>query len=70
MYGGYGSGKGTTLMQDFPGDEFTWELIPNSPDAVWRVELSEDPRSYSYMLFLHDELLFKARFDLENPVAQ
>ena len=70
MYGGYGNGKGTALMQDFPADDYTCELIPTSCDAVWRVELSEDLRSYSYMLLYHDELLFHARFDLENPVAQ
>ena len=70
MYGGYGVGKGTALRQDFPGDEYTCGLIPTACNAVWRVEFSEDPLSYSYMLLYHDELIFKARFDLENPADQ
>ncbi len=69
MYGGYGSGRGTAMKQDFPADEYTCGLIPTSCHAVWRVELSENPRTYSYMLFSHDELLFRGVFDLENPIS-
>ncbi len=70
MYGGYGSGEGSALLQGFPADEYTCDLIPTSCYAVWRVELTEEPQSFSYLLFSHDELLFRARFDLENPLEE
>ncbi len=70
MYGGYADGNGSALRQDFPADEYTCELIPTSCHAVWRVELTEDPRSFSYMLLSHGEELFRARFDLEHPYGE
>jgi hypothetical protein len=70
MYGGYADGSGTAFWQNFPADEYTCEMLPNSCHADWRVELSEDKTTYSYSLFNYGELLFRAEFDLTLPLEQ
>ncbi|MDR4988962.1 MAG: hypothetical protein RG741_09025 [Bacteroidales bacterium] len=69
MYGGYADGTGTSLLQSFPADEYTCELIPTSCDAVWRVFLSEDLSAFTYQLLYRDELLFEGTFDISNNIA-
>lgn len=68
MYGGYADGEGTHYRQDFPADEYTCEMLPTACNAVWRVELTEDPPAFSYSLFDDGELLFSATFDLSEPL--
>lgn len=68
MYGGYADSEGTAFRQDFPADQYTCELLPTACEAVWRVELTEDPKTFRYSLFSEDGLLFTAAFDLEKPL--
>lgn len=68
LYGGYADGTGTGFWQNFPADDYTCEMLPNSCHADWRVELSEDLLTFSYSLFNYGELLFRAEFDLGMPI--
>ncbi len=69
MYGGYADGQGTSLLQSFPADDYTCELIPTSCDAVWRVFLSEDLSTFSYQLRYQEELLFEGAFDITKNIV-
>lgn len=68
MYGGYSDGLGTSLLQNFPADEYTCELLPTACDAVWRVFLSEDLSAFTYQLLDQGELLFEGTFDISRPI--
>lgn len=69
MYGGYADGDGTSLLQNFPADDYTCEMLPTSCDAVWRVFLSEDLSTFSYQLLYQEELLFEGAFDISKNIA-
>ena len=69
MYGGYSDGLGTSILQSFPADEYTCDMIPTSCDAVWRVFLSEDLSTFTYQLLYQDELLFEGAFDISKNIA-
>ncbi len=69
LYGGYADGDGTTLLQSFPADEYTCELIPTACNAVWRVFLSEDLLTFTYQLLYQEELLFEGSFDISRNIA-
>ncbi len=69
MYGGYSDGLGTSLLQSFPADEFTCEMLPTACNAIWRVFLSEDLKTFSYQLHYGDELLFEGAFDISKNIA-
>jgi hypothetical protein len=68
MYGGYADESGTGFWQNFPADDYTCDMLPNSCHAQWRVELSQDLQTFSYALFNYGELLFRAEFDLGRPL--
>lgn len=67
-YGGWADTTGTMLVQHFPADEFTAQLIPAAETNVWTWEFSEDKKSFSYILKRHGALRFSAKFDLTKPI--
>ncbi|TVR44265.1 MAG: hypothetical protein EA394_00355 [Bacteroidia bacterium] len=69
MYGGYADGNGTSLLQSFPADDYTCEMLPTACNAVWRVFLSDDFSTFSYQLLYGDELLFEGAFDISKNIA-
>ncbi len=68
LYGGYSDGLGDQFEQNFPADDYTCELIPTSCHAIWTVKFSEDLTTFSYMLSSEGELIFRADFDLTEPL--
>lgn len=68
LYGGYGDGKGDRLMQRFPADDYTCQLLPDNCNSIWQVELTEDPGTFNYSLFSGNNLVFTATFDLTKPL--
>lgn len=68
-YGGWANDEGTPFLQRFPADEHTISLRESLQSHIWVIELSEDMSTYSYSLFLYDNLYFRADFDLINPIA-
>jgi hypothetical protein len=68
LYGGYADSSGDAYCQNFPADEYTCDMLPNSCTAEWRVKLSDDLSTFRYMLFSDGELFFEAAFDLSNPM--
>ncbi len=69
MYGGYADGDGTSLLQSFPADDYTCEMLPTACNAIWRVFLSEDLSTFSYQLMYGEELLFEGAFDISKNIA-
>ena len=67
-YGGWASDEGDHLKQRFPADEHTISLRDNLRSHIWKIELSEDLTTYSYSLYLYDDLYFRADFDLTKPL--
>ncbi len=67
-YGGWADTTGSSLVQHFPADEFTAQLIPAAQTNVWSWEFSEDKKSFSYILKRHGNLRFSAKFDLSKSV--
>ncbi len=67
-YGGWASDDGDHLNQRFPADDYTISLRDNLRSHIWKIELSEDLTTYSYSLYLYDDLYFRADFDLTNPI--
>jgi hypothetical protein len=68
LYGGYADSMGTPFTQNFPADPFTCEQYPTSCNATWTVSISPDLTTFSYQLKNFGELLFKADFNLANPL--
>jgi len=68
MYGGYATDQGTPLVQYFPADEYTCELIPYACTNEWTVEIAEDFSKLTYRLTRGGVLRFEAAFDLTNPI--
>ncbi len=69
MYGGYADGHGTSLLQSFPADEYTCEMLPTACNAIWRVFLSDDLSTFSYQLLYEEELLFEGAFDISKNIS-
>ncbi|TVQ12274.1 MAG: hypothetical protein EA361_11380 [Bacteroidetes bacterium] len=68
LYGGYADGTGTAFKQHFPADDYTIELLVDTLNRQWNVVLSEDMTNFSYQLQYHGEIVFRADFDLTNPL--
>jgi hypothetical protein len=68
-YGGWANEEGTPLIQRFPADEYTISLRESLKSHIWVIELSEDLSTYSYSLYLYENLYFRADFDLVNPIS-
>ena len=70
MYGGYAKAGGTAYRQGFPADEYTAKLLPAAATNEWETVLSEDQKTFSYILKRGGELRFQADFDLTKPVGR
>jgi hypothetical protein len=67
-YGGYSTDEGNELHQFFPADDYTISLRDNLRSHIWTIELSDDLSTFSYSLYLYENLYFRADFDLNNPI--
>jgi hypothetical protein len=64
-YGGDSDQKiSNRLIQYFPADEFTSNLIPAAKTNRWIMQFSDDKKRFYYILERNKELRFKAEFDL------
>jgi len=70
MYGGWASDEGTPIVQYFPADEYTAELIPDAETNVWMMELNPETNEFVYYLERHNEPRFRAVFDLTTPLTE
>ena len=68
LYGGYSDSKGSDLIQCFPEDEYTIELLSDHVSRQWNIVLSEDMSTMTYELYADDELVFAVEFDLTKPL--
>lgn len=68
LYGGYAEGSGTGLFQCFPADNYTNKLLNDDFKRQWNVFFDDDLSKLTYELFLDDELVFAAEFDMTNPI--
>lgn len=64
LYGGYATDAGNAFVQYFPADAFTCELIDYACNNEWVVMLSDDMKTFSYVLKLDGVKRFQADFDL------
>ena len=69
LYGGYSDGTGTAFAQYFPADQYTIELLVDTLNRQWNIILDENLQNFSYQLQYHGEIVFRADFDLSNPIA-
>ncbi|HZI00026.1 MAG TPA: hypothetical protein VEX63_02695 [Flavisolibacter sp.] len=70
MYGGYANTAGNAVQQFFPADDYTAKLIPAAATNEWNMVISEDRKTFSYILKRNGQLRFRADFDLTRPVSQ
>ncbi|QNP52589.1 hypothetical protein [Hymenobacter qilianensis] len=70
MYGGYAKAGSTLYSQSFPADDYTAKLIPAAATNEWSTVLSEDRKTFSYILKRDGQLRFQADFDLTKPLSQ
>lgn len=68
MYGGWANDNGSEFLQRFPADEESIALRENIRSHIWQIKLSEDLSTFSYSLYLYDDLYFQADFDLTDPI--
>lgn len=68
LYGGYADGTGTAFKQHFPADAYTIDLLTDTLNRQWNVVLNEEMTTFSYQLQYHGEIVFRADFDLTNPL--
>ncbi len=67
-YGGWNDGRGSELIQFFPADSETIAMRDGLESHIWVMELSEDHSTFSYSLYLYNDLYFRADFDLTDPI--
>ena len=70
QYGGYAHVKGTARQQFFPADAFTAKLLPAAAGNEWNLLISEDGKTFSYILKRDGQLRFRADFDLTKPLSK
>lgn len=68
LYGGYADSRGNALVQVFPADQYTADLIDGGGGNVWTVSISEDKSTFIYRLDRDGEKRFVIEFDLTNPL--
>ena len=68
-YGGYAATGGTAHMQRFPADEHTARLIPEAATNVWTLQIDTENRRFMYQLERHNQLRYRAYFDLSRPLG-
>ncbi|MBS4014174.1 MAG: hypothetical protein KGZ97_10530 [Bacteroidetes bacterium] len=69
LYGGFSDGKGSDLVQCFPWDEYTESILTDGNKRQWNVSLNEDLSTFTYELYVNEELVFAAEFDLTKPIT-
>ena len=67
QYGGRSSNTGSAMIQFFPADQFTAELLPAAVGNVWWITLDETSFTYN-LRRLGADTHFSVRFDLTNPI--
>lgn len=67
-YGGFANSAGSSLIQYFPADQFTKELIPYAAGNEWSFEIDKENKELHYVLKRDGNLRFKATFDLSKEV--
>ncbi len=70
LYGGYSDGKGSDLVQCFPWDEYTESILTDGNKRQWNVFLNDDLSTFTYELYVNEELVFAAEFDLTKPLNE
>ncbi len=68
MYGGTAREAGNALQQAFPADQYTANLIPRAATNEWVMALSDDRKTFSYILKRGGQRVFQADFDLTQPL--
>jgi hypothetical protein len=68
LYGGYSNGMGDQYSQQFPADDYTIQLLTDTLNRQWNVVLNETMTNFSYQLLYHGEIVFRADFDLTQPL--
>jgi hypothetical protein len=68
LYGGYATNAGDALVQYFPADEYTCQLIDYACKNEWVVMLNKEKTLFSYILSLDGVMRFQADFDLTRPL--
>jgi hypothetical protein len=67
-YGGFANSSGNALVQYFPADQFTKELIPYAAGNEWSFEIDQENKQLHYVLKRDGALRFKATFDLSKEL--
>lgn len=68
LYGGYADGTGTAYAQSFPADQYTIELLTDTLGRQWNIIMDEALTNFSYQLQYMGETVFRADFDLSDPL--
>ena len=68
MYGGYSDKKGSPLIQSFPADKHTSNLLPEASTNVWTLEIKPESLEFVYSLTRHGEPRYKAEFSISPPL--
>lgn len=68
QYGGSTTNSGSSMLQFFPADQETSNLIPNAAANVWWITLDETSFTYNLRRIGSDRL-FTVKFDLTKTVA-
>ena len=69
MYGGYADDKGNALFQNFPADEETSTMMPETSTNVWTFKFNEEMTEFHYILERHSAPRFHVVFDLTTPIG-
>lgn len=59
-YGGYANEYGTGLLQFFPADDYTAQMLPEASTNVWIMQMDPEAGTFVYYLERHQEPRFKA----------
>ena len=68
QYGGTTTNSGTPILQFFPADQQTTDLIPYAASNVWWITIDETSFTYNLRRIGSDRL-FTVKFDLTKTVA-
>lgn len=69
MYGGYADEQGNALSQNFPADEETFTMMPETSTNVWTFKFNEEMTEFHYILERHSAPRFHVVFDLTAPIG-
>jgi hypothetical protein len=69
MYGGYADDKGSSFFQNFPADEETSNMMPETSTNVWTFKFNEEMTEFHYILERHNAPRFHVVFDLTAPIV-